>query len=309
MKGIRAKTQASLLELTQYVVGALQAGRIPWTRSYDGWPGPQNAVTGERYEGANRWILNSVMVDPPLWATYRQWREIGGQVQLGERGIRLYEENVVSWFAVSVDHESGEEIDVPRWRRTLEPTAPVFHISQTDLPIEAIPTAALEWRRLLVGQSREHALDVVWRLFQGFQPSPRVQHEGPRAWYDPANDVVNLPAKRSRGNAARYALTAVHEYAHASGHPSRLNRFDRSAPGSFFQSGCQTPEELTALMTTNIIAAEMGLPLEPTEVDVEPWRRLLLKRPDVFRRCACHAEECVDFMYEGARLPEAVEQA
>ena len=50
---------------------------------------PTNAKTGKQYTGGNIIILLQNEFKSQLWATYRQWQELGFQVQKGQKGERI----------------------------------------------------------------------------------------------------------------------------------------------------------------------------------------------------------------------------
>ena len=47
---------------------------------------------------------------------------------------------------------------------------------------------------------------------------------GDRAYYSPSQDKIHLPTPESFQNEYAFNATALHEEAHAFGHPTRLNR-------------------------------------------------------------------------------------
>ena len=50
---------------------------------------PFNAFTGDQYSENNTVLLLQSGFVSPEWATYRQWQNIGHQVQKDEKGTRL----------------------------------------------------------------------------------------------------------------------------------------------------------------------------------------------------------------------------
>ena len=49
---------------------------------------PTNAKTGKAYTGGNTTILLQNDYTDQVWATYRQWQDLGYQVQKGQKGER-----------------------------------------------------------------------------------------------------------------------------------------------------------------------------------------------------------------------------
>ena len=78
-------------EITNKLITAIEADpgqpSMPWRRS-SGFM-PANALTGNAYNGINivsLWVSAEVNgFTAPVWATYRQWSELGAQVRKGEK--------------------------------------------------------------------------------------------------------------------------------------------------------------------------------------------------------------------------------
>src|SRR5687768_15943456 len=81
--------------VTQRIVAALEAGTAPWAKpwatDFDGVPA--NAGSQRPYRGINRLLLS---MEAQLagylcnaWLTYRQAKELGGQVRGGQRGTQV----------------------------------------------------------------------------------------------------------------------------------------------------------------------------------------------------------------------------
>lgn len=84
---------------------------------------PINAKTENEYTGANINKLIATGYQDQTWATYRQWRLLGFQVQRGQKGTRLQK------IVVVTEKRSGKEKRVPRGFT-------VFNVDQVA-PIEA----------------------------------------------------------------------------------------------------------------------------------------------------------------------------
>lgn len=50
---------------------------------------PTNALTKKEYTGGNIAELQSTGYSDNTWATYRQWKSLGYQVQKGEKGTKI----------------------------------------------------------------------------------------------------------------------------------------------------------------------------------------------------------------------------
>ena len=72
--------------ITDRILAALEAGRVPWQKPWDARQGrPRNLISGKAYRGVNLLLLANEG-GSPFWLTYRQASQLGGYVKKGERG-------------------------------------------------------------------------------------------------------------------------------------------------------------------------------------------------------------------------------
>jgi antirestriction protein ArdC len=116
--------------ITARILQALQAGQVPpWRRPWRDTANcgmPSNAVTKKPYRGINVLLLGCRSYPSRWWATYRQWRELGGQVRRGERGTRIVFWRPIEKETVNAAGEVETEAFVP-----LREYA-VFNVEQVD---------------------------------------------------------------------------------------------------------------------------------------------------------------------------------
>ena len=73
---------------------------------------PTNAKTGNAYSGGNIFELLETGYTDQVWATYRQWQELGFQVQKGEKGTRLIK--MVTVINKKAKDDEAKKKSVPR---------------------------------------------------------------------------------------------------------------------------------------------------------------------------------------------------
>lgn len=103
--------------------------------------------------------------------------------------------------------------------------------------------------------------------------------ESDSAFYRPSADVIVCPQKTQFPKGADYYSTLLHEVAHSTGHPSRLNR-DMSG---FFGSPSYAREELIAEMTAALCGIRFGLATTPQQENaayLASWLRGLKEKPE-----------------------------
>src|SRR5690606_38624479 len=79
--------------ITQKIAAAIEAGagsfEMPWHRPGVAFTLPKNALTEKPYRGSNilsLWIdADAKKFDHQVWATYKQYEELGAQVRKGEK--------------------------------------------------------------------------------------------------------------------------------------------------------------------------------------------------------------------------------
>ena len=121
------------------------------------------------------------------------------------------------------------------------------------------------------------------------------QHD--RAFYSRAEDAVHLPAPEAFKSAADYYGTALHELAHWSGHPTRLNRQTLNESYRFGDPN-YAKEELRAELASVFIAAERGIPHNPEQhaAYVGSWIKSLQEDKNEIFRAARDAHKAADFI-------------
>jgi len=84
-------------EVTQRIIGELEAGRCPWVQPWDNVaaaPGlPRNAASGRSYSGINILLLWGAVFERGYpsqnWLTFAQALQAGGNVRKGEKGVTI----------------------------------------------------------------------------------------------------------------------------------------------------------------------------------------------------------------------------
>jgi antirestriction protein ArdC len=151
--------------------------------------------------------------------TYKQAQGVGVQVRRGEKGTLVQYWKLTDQAAAK--DERGKPLKDAEGNtayRTVQLDKPkvfsavVFNAEQIDgLPPWQIKTP--DWDRHVRAEAVLKASGVEIRYDQA-----------DRAFYRPATDRIYLPLRGSFKTADTYYATALHELAHASGHPSHLDR-------------------------------------------------------------------------------------
>jgi antirestriction protein ArdC len=237
--------------ITAQLIAAIEAGpgepSLPWRRSGGPLFMPVNALTGNPYNGINivsLWVAAEVKsYAAPIWATYRQWLELGAQVRAGEKSSL-----VVFYKEYEAQPDPADESD--DGKRRVARASYVFNAAQVEgfaVPSAPEPLGPVE---------RIAAADAFVR-----STGARIEHGGDRAFYRPSSDHIQMPDEgafcgtatmtRSEG----YYATLLHELVHWGGAKHRLDR----DLGKRFGDRAYAAEELVAEIGAAFLCAELGI--------------------------------------------------
>jgi antirestriction protein ArdC len=275
-------------EITNQLIAAIEAdpGRpsMPWRRSSGPLFCPENALTGNAYNGINivsLWVSAEVQsFAAPIWATYRQWAELGAQVRKGEKSSL-----VIFYKEYPVDPNPDDD-----GKRRVARASYVFNASQVDgfaAPGAPEPLGPVE---------RIAAAD---RFIAN--TGARIEHGGERAFYRPSTDHIQMPdeglfcgtAGMSRDEG--YYATLVHELTHWTGPKHRLARDF----GKRFGDSAYAAEELVAEIGSAFLCSELGI-TQDTRADhaqyLANWLKLLKDDSRAIFTAAAKASEAVAYL-------------
>ena len=300
--------------LDRWQEGDVPPWRKPWTPPP--WPDrPHNPFTQAVYQGGNAFTLTlaGMAHDLPLFATYRQVQEHGGQVRGGEQGVPIIvwkewrpkgEENAPDPGAP----QASATADAPP--RLFARTYAVFNIAQTD-GLEHLLEAAqppATWSPERAGALfEERVAETGMRIERG---------AGNRAFFRASERLIHLPVEGRFPNASAFYATLLHEAVHSTG-PA----LDRSA---FYQKKgmdrdqAYAAEELTAEIGMLLLARRLNVPIAPEDAEqtasyLKGWslRAAVESDPKLLFETARLAQQAVDHLItpEFAQKLEAVQKA
>jgi antirestriction protein ArdC len=281
--------------VTTKIIERLHDGVVPWQRPWNPTYGAPRNIRGTPYRGINVLLLGSAGYESPIWLTFNQARQLGGNVRKGEKGTP-----VVFWTRVEkeVADETGQRV---RKGFPLLRYYTVFNIGQCD-GIEA-PRVAIE----KPFDPIEKAEEIVARM----PNRPVVRHDGgTRAYYQPSTDSIHLPPRSAFESAAGYYGTLFHELVHSTGHELRLAR-----PGitdaQMFGSHAYSKEELVAEMGAAFLLAEAGIEatLENSASYIASWLRALENDRRMVVLAAASAQRAADYVLGRREQPEVEQQS
>jgi antirestriction protein ArdC len=274
--------------VTDQIIAAIEAGagdwRMPWHATGEAMMSPINAQSRKPYRGVNvvaLWAAAQGAGYPTgIWATYKQWQDLGAQVRKGEKASL-----VVFWKVTDQDEESeAEEDEESSGRRFFARGYGVFNAAQVDgYTPPALPQIS-EPERIV------HAEAFFDRL------GADIRHGGAHAYYRPSADFIQMPLFAAFRDAGAYYATLAHESTHWAGQKSRC---DRDLTGRF-GSEAYAAEELVAELGAAFLCADLSLASEPRPghaAYVASWLKVLRQDKRAIFTAASKAQVAADWLH------------
>lgn len=260
------------------------AGRISRPLRHNGTP----------YRGMNILLLWGESVAKgyaaPIWMTYKQAQEIGGQVRKGEHGsLVVYASTmrVKEHRAITRTEQDENGADIEREIPFMKAYT-AFNVEQIDgLPAHyyAQPVNPLPLSERIENADRFMTATGA-----------TIQHGGNSAFYAPARDVIQLPPFEAFKDKESFYSTALHELTHWTRHEKRLQRdFGRQK----FGDAGYAREELVAELGAAFLCADLGITPEIREdhaAYLGHWLQVLKEDKRAIFSAAAHAQRAADYL-------------
>ncbi len=281
----RARTTAYDV-ITDRILAQLEAGAVPWRKPWNGEAGmPKNLVSGKEYRGVNVFLLHSLGYDSPWFLTFKQAKNLGGQVRKGEKGCP-----VVFWkWPTQAEKEARaaegkEAFPIVRYYT-------LFNVGQCD---------GIEVPKVDVPEREHEPLQAAERIVDGMPQRPTIKHGFTGASYSPSEDKVSMPKPERFESRDGYYATLFHELTHATGHSSRLDR-KLDTKLAAFGSDHYSREELVAEMGSAFLCGQAGVldaQIDRSAAYIEGWLESLRNDHRLVVTAAAQAQKAADFILD-----------
>lgn len=304
--------------VTGRMIGALEAGTVPWHKPWRGADGtislPMRMSNNRPYRGVNIWILGltamSMGYTSPWWGTYDQIAKLSGMVREGkrwvspdgtERGVRRGEKSTMVVLNKRFTYEDRNDLDEQgKPKRKVGYTMrfyTVFNASQAQqLPARFYPDESAEPQPQVEVESIEE-IDLMLKTYAGGLAGGWTHNRDGRAWYRPGTDRINTPPAEDYDSMAERYSTEFHEAGHSTGHPSRLNR-KGITEWAGHGSEPYADEELVAEMTSALLCANQGIEgaFDNSAAYIAGWLRRLRDDNSLVISAAARAQHAADLV-------------
>ena len=285
--------------VTDQIIAALEAGTPPWVCPWARGQSsalPVNLASRRPYRGINVLLLNMQQMAHgyPLnrWLTFQQARSLSGCVRKGEHGTQIVFFKMLERdgpVPSAANDTPGRKV-IPLIR-----SFTVFNAAQID----GLPRVMLEIPAPPEGWTSIGAADEVL-----VRSGAVIRHGGDRAFYRPADDLIQLPYQAQFPQASSYYATALHELTHWTGAPARCNRELRSRQ----HIEAYAFEELVAEMGAAFLSNHCGLAGKLQHASyIKHWLTALRNDKRLIFTAASLAQKAADYLLPS--LDEAAEAA
>ncbi len=283
--------------VTEKIIAAIEAGveewKMPWHRPGTSFSIPTNALTHAPYRGINilsLWIdADAQKFEQQIWATYKQYQELGAQVRGGEKGSLIVKYG--EWSPK--DAEPDEHGETPS--RMYARAAWVFNIAQVEGLAAPGETARVDLTTRIEDVER-----VIAATHAEFR------YGGQRAFYRHPTagegDYIQMPdlhfftgTTTSTPTESLYA-TKLHELLHWSGAVHRLNR----EHGKRFADDPYAFEEMLVEIGAATLCCQLNITSEPRPDHaqyVDHWLKILRGDTKAIFSASAAASRAIDYLW------------
>lgn len=296
--------------ITNTIVEALKSGKLPpwrrpWASSERNAGRPCN-ISGRKYSGINPLLLEIASMrysfQSKWWATWNQWKQLGGQVMRRPDNVPPGEwgTTIIFWSKIkkTEEDERGEEKERDIF---FMKTYTVFNVEQvTGEGFEVFHVCHSPIKSPKPCDTYEKADKVIEAT------GAEIRYGGNRAFYNRRDDYIQVPL-REQFTAGEFYETTFHELCHWSEAPSRLN-WNRADEG--YAMG-----ELIAEMGSCFLATELGIPNAETLPNhasyLSSWLQAMQNDTKFIFQASSQASKAADYILGFSRreTPEPEEVA
>lgn len=261
--------------VTEKIIEKLEEGVIPWRKPWTN-ANAVNWVTQKPYRG-----INTMLLEPGEYATFKQIASAGGKVKKGEKS-----HIVVFWKMLEKeDADSGEKELIPMLR--------FYRVFEINTQVEGLQSKRNT-------ETFDHdPIEEAEAIFKGYINAPEYSFQPGQAVYYPLKDKINCPPIKDFQKAEEFYCTLFHEMVHSTGHKSRLNRNGITATGVAFGDEIYSKEELVAELGASMLCGVAGIDnstLSNSASYINSWIKKLKDDSRLIVNASSQAQKAADYI-------------
>ena len=280
--------------ITERILAIIDKGVCPWRMPWSqiSQEPQRNGVSERAYRGCNQFLTSVIAYScgyaSPVWLSYKQAQELGGQVRKGEKGCPIVYAG--EFLPEAEDGEkAGRKVFFLRY-------STVFNAAQIDgLPDEYYtPASAPELSEF----SRIDECESIVAGYAAPVGPDVIETVSNQAFYSPALDRVTMPKMGQFEKPEGYYSVLFHELGHSTGHASRLAR-KGIVEHDGFGSEQYGQEELVAEMTAAFLCQRAGIDsatIENSASYLDGWRKTIKADVKLIVVAAAQAQKAADLI-------------
>lgn len=262
--------------VTEKILEQLEKGVIPWRKPWTN-ANAVNWVTQKPYRG-----INTMLLEPGEYATFKQISDAGGKVKKGEKS-----HIVVFWTWLEKEDQDTNEIKKIPFLR-------YYRVFEINTQVEGLKS------KRDVQQYEHNPIEEAEKIFKGYINCPTYSYNPGSAYYLPEKDHINVPPLKDYKIADEFYSTLFHEMIHSTGHKSRLSRSGITSKASFGDE-IYSKEELIAEMGAQMLCGVARIDnstIENSESYIQSWLRVLREEGNkkLIVQAAAQAQKAADYI-------------
>lgn len=289
-------------KLAEEFIEVLEKEPLTWHKGWNNINTPINGSSGYKYKGINKFLLRLLSknrgYDDPRFLTFNQIKDKGWHlVNAKGKGIP-----VEYWFMVSKETRkaiswkdyynlSQEEKEEYKLRSVVSYVFNAKHI-------EGIPKYEIPKRDDI------NIIETVDKAITKMNLKVEEIEKNNEAFYSISKDIVVMPLKDTFKNQYEYISTLLHEMAHSTMHPTRLNRMNAMYD---INDESYAIEELRAEIASCFMSNEFGVEMSEKSMNnhlayVQVWISNIRDKPEILVSAIRDAESISNYIEYCAEL-------
>lgn len=271
----------------QQILRKLEEGIVPWQRGWNTKGSPRNIISDKEYNGINRLFTSMMGYSSPYWGSYKQMKELGGQVRKGEKGTQIIWASQVQ----KKNPKEGEKEFYSAFRYSA-----VFNLDQCD-DVKVPKKIQLHMDKFKNRDMVEIDNSLYETLHGYIEREKGLKLTTGKPSYAPKRDTISMPEQTDFFGIGEYLNTFSHEIVHSTGHWLRLDRFKEDAP-VYNGSDSYAIEELVAEIGSAFLCAELGIEkiLDNQISYISGWKETIKNNEGIVVKASSMAQKAVNLI-------------